>query len=139
MFRKLIVVGILALLSACGEPSAPRSPGIEPLNPGTYALETVNGATLPFLKEQSAAERIEVVTGLLTLRPDRTYHGEIIEQRTGAEATDSLKKVSDGTFSVVANNLTFKESGSGAVHRGTIDGYRISATLGDVTFRFVKE
>lgn len=136
MFRTVWVVASLALGVACAEPNAPDSASLALA--GTYILETVNGTPLPFLKEQSDTGRIEVVVGVLTLRPDRTYHGEIIEELTGAQETDSLRKVSDGTFSISANVLTFKESG-GAVHRGSTSGKRLSATLNDVTFGFVKQ
>lgn len=106
---------------------------------GEYALETVNGVGIPFLKSQTASERVEVVSGSLMLRPDRTFSGEIVEQWTTGGNVDLFPETSTGVFSVSGNQLTFTESGSGAVYRGTIDGNRIRATLMDVTFGFVEK
>lgn len=132
----LVSATTLALLGGCGSDRAVTPPaGLE----GEYALETVNGMTLPFLKGESASERVEVVAGSLTLRSDRTYSGNIVEQWTIGSNTEFFPETSAGTFSVSGNRLTFTESGSGAVYYGTIDGNRISATLIDVTFGFVEK
>ena len=123
-------------LSGCGSDRVVTPPaGLE----GGYTLETVNGETLPFLKSESPSERVEVVSGSLTLRLDRTYSGEIVEQWTIGGNTELFPETSAGTFSVSGNQLTFTEGGSGAVYHGTINGNRISATLMDVTFGFVEK
>lgn len=131
----LVSATTLALLGGCGSDRA-VTPAAGPA--GEYALERVNGLTLPFLKGESPSERVEVVSGSLTLRPDRTYGGAITEQWTSPGNTDVYQESSAGTFSVAGNQLTFTESGSGAVYHGTINGDRISATMNDVTFGFVK-
>ena len=121
------------LLSACaGDVTSPDR------YKGTYDLETVNGLGLPFLKEATSSGRIDVVSGSLSLGTDGTYHGEIVERRMSATSTEFVSAFSNGTFSGVGDQLTFTESGSGAVYFGTVNGGRISATLVDVTFGFRK-
>lgn len=121
------------LLSACdGDVTSPDQ------YKGMYDLETVNGLGLPFLKEETSSGRIDVVSGSLSLETDGTYHGEIVERRMSATSTEFVSAFSNGTFSAAGDQLTFTESGSGAVYVGTVSGGRISATLVDVTFGFRK-
>lgn len=121
------------LLSACdGDVTSPDR------HKGTYDLETVNGFGLPFLKVETSSERIEVVSGSLSLGTDGTYHGEIVERRLSATSTEFVSAFSNGTFSAAGNQLTFTESGSGAMYFGAVSGGRLSATLVDVTFGFRK-
>jgi hypothetical protein len=61
-----------------------------------------------------------------------------VEQWTHGGSTEFFPETSAGTFSLSGDRLTFKESGSGAVYYGTIDGKRIRATMIDVTFGFVE-
>jgi hypothetical protein len=130
----LISAIALTFLGACGsERAVTPLIGLE----GEYALETVNGVTLPFLKGESGSERVEVISGSLTLRPDRTYSGEIVERWTTGANIQFLPETSVGTFTVSGNKLTFTEGGSGRVHHGTMDGDRLRATMNDVTFGFV--
>jgi hypothetical protein len=132
----LVSATTLSLLGGCGSDSVVTPPaGLQ----GEYALETVNGMTLPFLKGESASQRVDVVSGSLTLRSNRTYSGDIVEQWTTGGNTELFPETSAGTYSVSGNQLTFTESGSGAVYHGTINGNRISATLMDVTFGFVEK
>ena len=131
----LVSATTLALLSGCGSDRA-ITPSAGP--EGEYALETVNGMTIPFLKEESASKRVEVVSGSLTLRSNHTYSGGIVERWTIGGNVELFPETSAGTFSVSGNRLTFTESGGGAVYHGTINGNRISATLIDVTFGFVE-
>lgn len=131
----LLSVTTLALLGGCGSDRVVTPPaGLA----GEYALETVNGMTLPFLKEESASGRVEVVSGSLTLRANRTYSGEIVEQWTVGGNIESFPETSAGTFVVSGDVLTFTESGTGAIHHGTTNGKRVTATLNDVTFGFVE-
>lgn len=132
----LVSATTLTLLAGCGSDSAPTAPAALE---GEYALETVNGLRLPFLKTESAAERVEVVSGSLMLRSDRTYQGNIVEQWTTGANIQSFPETSAGTFSVASNRITFTEGATGAVYSGTINGNRISATLNDVTFGFVRK
>lgn len=132
---RLVAATTLVLLSSCGADTVAPVSGLE----GEYALDRVNGIALPFLKEETASQRVEVVSGSLLLRSNRTYSGTIVEQWTSGGTVQSFPETSAGTYSVSGSQLTFTESGSGAVYLGTMDGARITATLIDVTFRFVKQ
>jgi hypothetical protein len=127
------VSAALLLLPACkgGDITSPDN------HTGTYALESVNGLGLPYLKEETALGRIDVVTGSLSLQKG-TYHGEIVEQRVSDAGTDSVSVFSNGTYKVVGDQATFIESGSGSVYFGTVSDGRVTATLNDVTFGFIK-
>ena len=130
----LVSAASLALLGGCGSDGVTTPVGVE----GEYALETVNGIALPFLKSESAIERVEVVSGSLTLRSNRTYSGEIVERWTAAGSVELFPETSAGTFSISGDQLTFTETASGAAYHGTINGNRLRATLMDVTFGFVE-
>lgn len=131
---RLVAAGSFALVTSCGADPVTPLPAVE----GEYVLELVNGMTLPFLKEASASQRVEVVSGSLVLRSNHTYSGTIVEQWTTGSDVQAFPESSAGTYTVSGNQFTFTESGSGAVYHGTLAGTRITATLMDVTFRFVK-
>ena len=126
---------LLALIASCGGEDTVTGPESVA---GVYALQTVNNATLPYLKEAAADLTVQVVSGSLTLRADATYHGEIIEEWARPASTDSIVELSNGSFNVSGNSITFAQGGNHAVYQGTITGNRITATLSDVTFGFVK-
>lgn len=133
--RRLVGVLALAGLTACGGDSTVIPPVALD---GEYALETVNGIGLPFLKQETASERVEVVSGLLTLRANRTYSGNVVEQWTGGSSVQLFPETSAGTYSVSGSRLTFRENG-GATYYGTLNGNRLTATMMDVTFVFVEK
>ena len=132
---RLVAATTLALAGCRSDAAVTPPPGLD----AEYALETVNGIALPFLKEESASQRVEVVSGSLSLRANHTYSGAIVEQWTTGGNVQTFPETSSGTYSLSGNQLTFTESGSGAVYYGTLNGTRIAATLGDVTFGFVKK
>jgi hypothetical protein len=129
----LVSAALLTLGGGCGSDRVTQPEELE----GEYALETVNGTALPYLKSESASERVEVASGSLTLRSDRTYSGEIVERWTTGGNIQLFPETSAGTFTVSGSQLTFRENGSGLTYHGTIDGDRLRATLIDVTFGFV--
>jgi hypothetical protein len=137
----LSVLGVaLALLPGCGTSGAVAPPTALD---SEYALESINGISLPYLKAATVSERIEVVSGFLMLRPDGTYSGEIIERATTDSDAQFHPEPSSGTYRVSGNTLTFTVTvgrpRQGAVYTGTRDGARISTTLNDVTFVFVEK
>ena len=134
-FVRLVAATSFVLVSGCGTDTVTPPAAVE----GEYALEMVNGIALPFLKEESASQRVEVVSGSLSLRANRTYSGTIVEQWTTGGSVQSFPETSAGTYTLSGSQFTFTENGSGAVYYGTQSGDRLTATLMDVTFRFVKQ
>jgi hypothetical protein len=84
------------VLAACG--------GDEGTGPatvtGTYNLQTVDGAALPYILIQAGADRLEITGGRITLNPDNTFSDRtdyrLIED--GDTSTDS--ETYFGTYTV---------------------------------------
>ena len=136
----LLGAASLTLLLGCGSDGAVVPPAALDAE---YELESVNGISLPYLKAETPSERIEVVSGSLTLRPDRTYSGEIMERSTIGGAAQFHSEPSTGTYRMSGSALTFTVTTGrphpGGVYSGTRNANRISTTLNDVTFVFVEK
>lgn len=92
--RKLVALIVcISVLSACGDNGDPAGPVIDVT--GTYNLQTVNGAPLPYtLVTVAGVYRLVQLSGTLTLNADRTYVErdflrETIDQSPGAQVTDT--------------------------------------------------
>lgn len=130
--RKLLAGLVLAFVAACGGDGG-SGPNTEHV--GTYTLQTINGAALPFLL-QSGTTRIEVTGGRVSLNADGTFsditdlrvtQGTTVAttqegtlgayQRSGNNIT--LVPASGGSYSMAysGNTLTQVESGATLVYR----------------------
>lgn len=70
--HKKIIAGIVILACGCGDDADITLP--DPITvPGTYALNAVDGHTLPFAVLDVGAYRISIASGELKLNADSTY------------------------------------------------------------------
>src|ERR1041384_7488815 len=95
--RTLLMIAMVAAVpAACGDSVTGPARGHE----GTYVLERVNGATLPYLAEQVGTYRLDIVGGTLTLRADGTYSGAVVSRETNDGSPVTANRPSTGTFTV---------------------------------------
>jgi hypothetical protein len=98
----------VALVIACGGGSDPASPGDSVV--GTYALRTINGATLPAVLGTEQGVTVSVTAGALTLRADRTFSATVTARGVGVGTDNTLTSTSAGTYSVSGNAVTLVDA-----------------------------
>jgi hypothetical protein len=131
----LLAAAIGLVPAACGDGTTNPSLRLQ----GTYVLERVNGGALPFLAEQIGSSRLDIIGGTLILRADGSYSGAVTSRQTDGVTPLTFSQQSTGTFTVAASQVTFKESDTGSIYGGVLNGTRLIATRNGVTFDFVKE
>lgn len=111
----------LFVAASCGgDSTAPGTANIA----GSYALQTVNGAPLPFVVLQIGADKIEVLNETVTLAAGDTFtqQGSLRITQNGVVAIDSYAEVGEYTRNGTALNLVFSDgtSGTGTISENTI-------------------
>jgi hypothetical protein len=103
MRRHLAVVALtLALpLAACADSTAP-----EDTLSGTYTLETINGASLPWLAVDEAEGKVEVAGGSITLLADGTFTDRMTFRVTEGGVARSEDDTYTGTYIKTATGAT---------------------------------
>ena len=136
--RKFLVLclALLLPLAACGDdgPTDPTQSAV-----GTYTLVQVNGSPLPALLGQFPEGRIDVLSGTLTLRNDKSYT-EMVNVRftptTGVVQT--IPVTENGTFTVTGSTVQFNTS-DGETYSGTLSGKFLEYNVDGLTARYEKQ
>jgi hypothetical protein len=102
--RRLITTVALALalpLAGCADNTGPED-ALE----GIYNLQTINGAALPWLAAEFEADKIEVMSGAITLLADGTFTDEMTFLITEGGVTQTAQDVYRGTYLKTATGAT---------------------------------
>ncbi|CAN5837201.1 hypothetical protein BH23GEM6_BH23GEM6_24240 [soil metagenome] len=135
--RKLLIFVLTTLLplAACGDggPTDPTQSAV-----GTYTLVQVNGA-LPALLEQFPEGRVDVVSGTLRLRGDRTYTETVNLQFTPSTGVvQTFPATENGTFTVTGSTVQFQTS-DGDTYSGTLSGNTLSYNVDGFSATYQKQ
>ena len=113
----IFAVSLLALTTACASDDATGVDG-GGLN-GTFTLQTINGATLPFAVRDDATGKFEVMTGKITLGTDGRFTDEMAYQITPVDgAVDPFTETLTGRFmhDVELKTVFFEIDNGGGVY-----------------------
>jgi hypothetical protein len=119
---RLAVLAMLLASAACSNQTPP--PPVEPVSlqlSATFALHSVNGATVPTFLTNNSTQRIEVLADTYLLRSDRTF----TRTRTLRSSTPP---------SAPPNEETFTNTGTYYADAGAITFHAESATSSFATF-----
>ena len=131
-----LCLALLLPLTACGDdgPTDPTQSAV-----GTYTLVQVNGSPVPALLGQFEEGRVDVLSGTLTLRNDKSYT-EMVNLRftptTGVVQTIPVNE--DGTFTVTGSTVQFKTS-DGDTYSGTLSGNTLEYNVDGLTATYRKQ
>jgi hypothetical protein len=103
--RKLMwVIYVASMVVGCGDSTGPGD------ITGTYALQSVNGQSVPFFWLESDHRDVELISGQFTLRADATFSNSFVFRTTqkpsgnvltGEESYSGTYTVSGSTVNVV--------------------------------------
>jgi uncharacterized lipoprotein YajG len=129
-----LLLAVVLPLAACEGPADPTQNVV-----GTYTLVQLNGSPLPALTSQDAFGRVELVSGTLTLRSDRSFaetlHGRFTPT-SGAIQTNTVNN--SGTFTVTGSTVRLQSS-EGATYSGTLNGNILEYALQGFLLRYHKD
>jgi hypothetical protein len=108
-----IALAFAATLLACGADSVAVP---APTLPGVYALESVNGKTLPYLSQQTTSSKTELITDDLIVLDNGTWSELSTFQITAGESVNRAQGAATGTYATVdgKTRFTFSDGGRGS-------------------------
>ena len=124
---------LLALLACGGDGST--GPGDS--TAGAYALTSVNGAPLPFVKVQAGTYKYEITADTYTLADAGTWTEIRADRTTSNGAVTTSTKSDAGTWSTNGTSITLTSPANGAVS-GTVSGSTLSLSSAGNTMVFTK-
>lgn len=134
MLRRFLPLVALAVAVACGSDSTTQ-PTFATIA-GTWSLQTINGTPLPFTVSQTANDKIEVVSDVVTATSTGTYT-EVIQYRETLNGQATVTSVPDaGTFTINGSAITLSSSQSGTI-TGTLSNNNDTFTAAESGFVYV--
>lgn len=135
-----LALALPAVVIACGSDNSSTGPTVASLA-GTWNLQTVNGAALPFTLSNSGGVKTELLSEVATVSSNGNFtETEVLRVTTVVGvAVDTLP--STGTFTLSGNLVSINLNGSGTV-TGTLNNnttFTINDSVTGDTFVFVKQ
>jgi hypothetical protein len=121
------------LLAACGDSTT--APTVD----GVYFLQRVNGRTPPAILEARATDTTRATGGTITLKSDGTWSAEMILSVTAQGITIPTATSTLGTYTHAGETLDLREARDGTVHRASVRGGLITATLNGVALEYERK
>jgi hypothetical protein len=133
MMRRSVLATLtgLAVVVACGGGDngggGPAGPAGSTSIAGTYALQSVNGASPPVIVAQSGSARLEIVSGNFGLNANDTFSNTHSYRVTDAGQSVTVSETCTGTLVRNGSNVTFNEASAsgtncGGNYNGTVSG-----------------
>lgn len=136
MMRRLIPLVALAVAVACGSDSTTQ-PTMASVA-GTWALQSVNGAPLPFTVTQSGSDKVELLSDVVTANINGTYT-EVAQFRTTLNGQSTTNTETDaGTFVLNGTAVSLSSTQTGNIN-GELSGNRLTLVETGYAWVFVKQ
>jgi hypothetical protein len=118
-FLLLSLLAVGALLGCSRDGTGPAQPTIE----GTYTLQTIDGRAMPLVMWEDSQERLELLSGSVTLRADGTWSDTHDVRFTDKATTVAETEAFDdrGTYTVTTGNVRLV-SVDGSVYQAVWSG-----------------
>src|SRR5690349_18446406 len=102
--RRFAFLLALAAVVSCGGDS-PTSPSASVS--GTYSLQTVNGAALPYTQPQDVYDKFEFLSDVRILSDSGTFTETYTNRQTQNGVATTFSRTVTGTYTVVGGGITF--------------------------------
>jgi hypothetical protein len=127
----------LVLLVACDSATAPQSAIL-----GTWNLQTVNGAFLPYTVSGSGANRTDMISNMVTFSSSGAFSVTAVRRTWTNSVPGALSTTnSTGTYTVNGSTISITTEGETGVETATLNdaGDTLTTTGGGLTLVFKKE
>jgi hypothetical protein len=126
--RRLIAVlfaGLALTSTACGGGDSSGPPSIA----GTYTLQTVNNAPLPFTTSEDATYKAEILSWVVTLNANNTYSFVFRGRSTDNGVPTENTITSTGTYTVSGSTVDMFDSVDNSSLTATVSGGVLSIVI----------
>ena len=134
----VLLAGVILTSAACGggDSSGPASIA------GTYTLQTVNNAILPFTTNQDETFKAEILSWVVTVNENGTY-SDVFRGRSTDNGVSTVNTItSSGTYTLSGSTVTLVNPDDNSTLTGTVSGTTITivvdAGVGIFTLRFTR-
>lgn len=137
-FIPVVFASLALAATACGggDSSGPASIA------GTYTLQTVNNAQLPFTTDEDATYKAEILSWVVTLNDNRSYSYVFRGRSTDNGQPTENTITSTGTYTVSGSTVDMFDPSDNSNLTATVDGNTltivIDGPLGVFTLRFTR-
>jgi hypothetical protein len=134
-----VMLGALALTAtACGggDSTAPASIA------GTYTLQTVNNAALPFTTSEDETYKAEILSWVVTLNANNTF-SHVFQGRSTDNGTVSVNTITgSGTYTISGSTVDMIDASDNSHLQATVSGSTmtivIDGPIGTFNLRFTR-
>ena len=107
-------------VAACGGDSTSEPEAVTVV--GTWTVETVNGARLPFILDQRGNDKVELMSATLDVMSSGKFSSTSNERSTIAGVVELQSYIDPGHFTLAGAVATFVFDFDGGISRGNIAG-----------------
>lgn len=134
--RRLLSLALALTIVGCGGDDSTTEPTNSSIA-GTWALQTINGAPLPFTLATVPA-KIELVSATAVINANGTWTSSSQTRTTiNGQATTTTEN-DNGTYTISGSTIALRSS-DGTVESGTISGSTFTQVESGFTFVFKKQ
>src|SRR5881628_1156469 len=101
-----LALSVLASSLACSGSDSPSQPAV-PNVVGTWTLETIGGARLPFLIQQQGSDKLELMEAAVSASSDGSFSATSTERTTISGQIESQSYIDPGRFTITGANVSF--------------------------------
>jgi len=132
--RRTLAGLLLIAAIACGSDSSTSEPDVQMT--GTWSLQSVNGAALPFLA-QTTPTKVELLSDVFVMATGGFVEQSIVRTTSGTTVTlDTARDL--GTYTVKGSATTFVWSSDGSSAVVSVTGNSFKATSGSTSFIYTR-
>lgn len=133
--RRLLSLTLALALVACGDDSTsePTTASVA----GTWSLQSVNGAALPFIL--SASPKVELLSNVVNVAANGTWTSTTQTRTTiGTQAT-TASSTQSGTYTLSGSAVAIRSTDGSTVQAGTVSGNTLTLAQSGLVFIYQKQ
>jgi len=136
--RRYISCMLFVVAAACGGGDSPTQPTSASVA-GTWKLETVNGAALPYIAAQVGSDKVELMSDVITAVASGSFTQmtQIRVTESGQVSTQSIPDA--GSYTLTGTAVTFTFNSDGSTGTGSLSGNTLTVTEDGYAFVYKKQ
>ena len=134
---RIIACLLLLVGAACGgdSPTQPTSNSVA----GTWSLQTVNGAALPYVAAQVGLDKVELTSDVITAVASGSFT-QITQVRVTQNGQVSTQSIPDaGSYTLNGTAVTFTFNNDGSSGTGSLTGNTLTVAQDGLVFVYKKQ
>jgi hypothetical protein len=137
--RRRVLVAVVSATLACGGSDVPTAPADVNMT-GTWALQSVTGASLPVIASQTSTSKVEVMSDVFAIASAGTFVETVVIRTTPTGGSSTTQTVTDaGTYAVKGNVVTLHWTSDGSTQTATVTNGTFTVRIGSVNWFYTRQ